>query len=260
MTELNSVSMLPDTPFHTESYRIMSHETDPGGLVRPEILAAFFHETAWRHTEKSGLGFSVMKNRGQLWVIARFKLLFRLFPSRGDMILVRTWPRCCERIFTYRDFEAYDSRQRLLAAATGMWVIIDQETRKPMPLEFIRDSFKFHDRPALDSTLQRLNTPPKMTVAGKWHADWSDLDFNGHVNNINLIRWCLNAAPDIWKGDSVITSVEINYLSEGHLGDAGDILSAMDASKTEIHSVISKAGHELARLRFTLGRRMNDGR
>lgn len=250
MTEQNSnpISVFSDNPFHVESYRIMSHETDIRGLARPEIIAALFHETAWRHTERIGLGYSSMRNRGFLWVIARFKILVRHYPSRGDMILVRTWPRKCEKIFTFRDFEAFDSRQRLLAQATGMWVLINQKTRKPVPLSFLVNMFKFHDKCVLDPTLKPLCLDKNLAIAGRWRADRSDLDFNGHVNNIHPIRWSLNAAPSELTAKSSVTAMEINYLAEVHLNDEGITRQAINDRKNELHSIVTGQNHEVARL------------
>ncbi|MBN1879761.1 hypothetical protein JW823_06590 [bacterium] len=247
--------LLIGTPIYAEPYRIMSHEVDPFGLVRIDALAGLLHETAWRHVEQNGLGFQRLRRENRLWVIARLKIEMSHYPARGEMILIRTWPRKCDRLFAYRDFQILDSREQVLATATGMWVIIDHTTRKPVAMTDYRGKLLLHKETLMDDALHKIHLGHPMQSISLVQSGWSDLDFNHHINNMNLIRWTLNAVPVELMERTLVKTLVVNYLGEGLLGSTIEIRQSIEDDSGVVGTCIFDEYRELARLQFVMSKR-----
>ena len=50
------------------------------------------------------------------------------------------------------------------------------------------------------------------------HADWEDIDMNGHVNNVNAIGWCLSLHDYDFLMKWRPQVVEVNFLAEMFCG------------------------------------------
>nr|HPQ41307.1 thioesterase [bacterium] len=220
-----------------------------------DALAGLLHETAWRHAEHSGLGFHALERKGLLWVVSRFRIHAGTMPCRGDMIMIRTWPRHMDRLFAYRDFEIVDGHDAVIARATGMWVIIDMNTRKPVNMQPFRNCFIFHSEKVLDNKLNRLPPVDEPAFHRSITVDWQDLDFNHHVNNLNYIRWILRTIPSRILSDHAVSDLAINHLGEGRLGDhLLATVAKLSGNPLVCHGEIITRDHRnvLARIRLEL--------
>lgn len=77
------------------------------------------------HSANVGLGLNDFDSTGLTWALINWKLK-SIIPCRyGDTLTIKTWARNATKIYSYRDFEVYDSDNNLLAVATSKWVLID---------------------------------------------------------------------------------------------------------------------------------------
>lgn len=77
------------------------------------------------HSASVGLGLNDFNNTKLTWALINWKLKLIKLCRYGDTLTVKTWARNACRIYSYRDFEVYDSNNNLLAIATSKWVLID---------------------------------------------------------------------------------------------------------------------------------------
>lgn len=236
-------------------FPVLSHDVDPGGHLRIDALAGLLHETAWRHAERSGMGFRALQQIGLLWVVSRFQLRIKHPAQRGEMIMVRTWPRDMNRLYAFREFQVLDGNDDIIATATGMWIIIDFETRKPVNLKRFRNHFTFHDRTTIQPAVPRLSSPETFQYQANQTVGWLDLDFNHHVNNLNYIRWVLQLLPPAVPASHFITDLIVNYSGEARLGD--QLMTSVAKSETDPLVYVGEIsnlgqGRILARVRIQL--------
>ncbi|MBN1296828.1 hypothetical protein JXA80_08595 [bacterium] len=207
------------SPIHTETFPVLSHDVDVTGFLRIDALLGLLHETAWRHAERSGCGFKHLQQFNLLWVISRFSMRILHRPSRGETVLIRTWPRQINRLFAYRDFEIRDHHDDTLCVATGMWIIIDHTSRKPVNMLSFKDFFGLHNQTVLDNHIAKLRIPDTRDYCYYHTVSWLDLDFNDHVNNLNYLRWVIRAIPDPILMKYTIVGMQIDHTGECHTGD-----------------------------------------
>ncbi|GHV76724.1 acyl-ACP thioesterase [Spirochaetia bacterium] len=200
---------------------------DESGCLTMAAAFDYFQETAIRHAEALGVGRAPMAEIGQGWVLSRMSVLMERRPRQEERITVRTWPRGGEKLFAIRDFDIRDGADTPIVRARSCWLIVDMEKRRPLRPQATMEKLPLN--PGLDSLPgggSGLDTWPEALKAGSRRAAYSDIDFNGHVNNARYVEWI----QDISDRDSLIAAktmrLDINYLSEVKLGETIELWTA----------------------------------
>ena len=48
---------------------------------------------------------------------------------------------------------------------------------------------------------------------------YSQIDINHHINNTRYLEWVLNEIPFAYLQSHLVREMEVNFLTEGHIGD-----------------------------------------
>ena len=138
------------------------------------------------------------------------------------------------RLTTRRDWHITDAvTGAYLGAATSTWVTINAETRKLAKLpEDVRARWL-----VLAPSPPRAVLPPGDTKrkledfpeAPAWRgpvvsARRSDVDPNGHINNVCYLSWALEAVPEELYSGYDLVEVEMDFKAECHAGDTVEVL------------------------------------
>jgi acyl-ACP thioesterase len=198
-------------------------ETYPVGFTSVDesdgltLAAAFdyFQEAAIRHAEDLGVGRESLGRTGQGWVLSRMSVAVERRPRQGETVTVRTWPRGWERLFAIRDFDIRDSSGSPLMRARSCWLIVDREKRRPLRPQATMDTLPLNaGLDALADGGGGLMIRENLVKIGERRAAYSDIDYNGHMNNARYVQW----VQDITEGDLLVQGktmrMDINYLSE----------------------------------------------
>jgi acyl-ACP thioesterase len=135
--------------------------------------------------------------------------------GRGSEIRVRTWPRGTDRLFAIRDYEMRDEADLIVARGRSAWLILDLTTLRPRRPETLTEGIpKNEGKDALADGAQGLSERKDLVEVGRRTAAYSDIDYNGHVNNARYVQWIQDALPaeEIEAADRL--RLDINYLSE----------------------------------------------
>ncbi|NIA28463.1 MAG: hypothetical protein GWP06_00955 [Actinobacteria bacterium] len=203
----------------TEKYRIHSYEVDLRASATLPVLCQFMQESAWRHAENMGFGFSYLKDQDFVWVLARQVVKMNAFPKWGDTIKIETQPLGVEKLLFFREFRLSDENGNSLGYAATAWFIMDLKKRRPKrPDKYFGDHLNklglgTFEKPA------RLEADDALDYSEKIKVSYSDLDVNEHVNNVRYLGWMLDALPLDFLKSHFIREMEINYLAEAQYGE-----------------------------------------
>jgi len=180
-------------------------------------LIDFFNDAAWEHSSILNIGTEQLLAENKNWVLYSMQFQFFNFPKWGEEILIRTWASGTHRIFATREVEIYNAKNKfeLIACGTSSWFIIDLQTRRPMRPN-IYDIMKNN---ILDKRFDNLfgetiNFPENMIELYEVTAQYSELDWNGHVNNSNYIKWLCDALGRDHNRKYKIGAIHVKFLSE----------------------------------------------
>jgi medium-chain acyl-[acyl-carrier-protein] hydrolase len=239
-----------------KEYTVHVYETGPDGRLNLYSLFDYFQDIASDHAVKLGYGRDDLVKNNNFWVLSRIYSEIYEWPSWGETITVKTWPRGTDRLFALRDYEAHYRDGRPIAHATSSWLIVDRNTlRIKRPDNNVSYSnSEVPDEKALPRNAMKLE--PAITNgrnAPPFNVRISDLDINLHTNNTRYIKWVTDSYDLDFALNNIPLSAEINYLAESHVNESIAILISEDNDDCSVynHSIIRTSDNtELCRLRI----------
>jgi acyl-ACP thioesterase len=239
----------------SESYEVRFGAIDKSDTMTLDAVLNSFQEAAISHAEKLGVGREAMASSNQAWILSRMSVEINRRPKYGETVTVSTWPRGGEKLFALRDFDIRDSADNQVVQARSCWVIIDMEKRRPLRPQAIMDTMPLNEgKDALlaDRTLAvALEQRSSLERIAERQALYTDVDFNGHVNNVTYIRWIEDALESALLEKATIIRLDINYLNEVLADEITEIWSdVIDDERSHIPAPVAFAFE---------GRKANDG-
>ena len=202
-------------PLWTESCLVRFGAVDKSDSITLNSIFNLFQEAAISHAEILGVGREAMARTNQVWLLSRMSVQVDRRPKYGETVTVRTWPRGAEKLFTRRDYDILDADGQTAVRASSSWLIVDISKRRPLRPQSIVDTMPSNEgRDALPAAAVSLAENPSLRKSCEHTALYTDVDANGHVNNIGYIRWIENAINPELLEQAKQMRLDINYLNE----------------------------------------------
>jgi acyl-ACP thioesterase len=197
-----------------KKYSVSVGDADAGKRIKPSVLFDFFQRATMEHGDDLDVGLNAMLKAGQGWILCRFSVLIERRPEFGETLAVRTWPQGCQRLFWNRHYEAEDGRGNIIVRGSSCWLIMDIARRRPLRPESLITPLPPNDgRVFLEGGAAGLEKRDGLVKIAERTALYSDIDFNGHVNNARYIQWIQDALPAPFDEGGTMR-IDINYVSQ----------------------------------------------
>ena len=203
----------------SKNYTITCYEADANQLMRPTAMLDLMQEAANVNATTLGFGYDEMMNSNTAWVLSRIHVKFMNTPKWREEVNLKTWHKGVSRLFYLRDFILSDKEDNPMILATTSWLIIDMNTRR-----LVRNS----DLALSDTAMHAIETPADKVVVPvdiepelvrKHPVTWSEIDTNGHVNNVKYAVWAIDAVKSEDIKERPLKELLINYDAEVMPGD-----------------------------------------
>jgi acyl-ACP thioesterase len=210
-----------------ETFPVRFGEIDKSDRLTLDAMFRFFQEAAISHAENLGVGLQDMSRTGLVWIISRMSAMVDRRPKHGEKITVRSWPRGSEKLFALRDYDIRDKDDIAVVSVGSCWIIVDIEKRRPLrPQSVMNNLPKNEGRQAISWTPAGLSERSNLQKTAERRALYTDLDYNGHVNNVSYIQWIEDAVDPRLLEKAGKMRFDINYLNEILGGETVEIMSA----------------------------------
>jgi acyl-ACP thioesterase len=212
--------MTTESPLTFEhGYDIRSYEPRPDGRVSVTAICNQLQDIASRHADTLGFGHRDLEQSGHFWILARLHLMVDRLPGFGGRTDILTWPSGNERLVALRDFLVLD-QDGPMGRATTSWVTMNTRTHRPDPPQTVLHERFIPDREhALTFPTKAVTRLKQGEFQTRLTARRSDMDINGHVNNVKYLEYCFEAVPVEWIADNRCHGVDIQFRSEAFPGD-----------------------------------------
>ncbi|MDR1024716.1 MAG: acyl-ACP thioesterase [Treponema sp.] len=187
----------------------------------------FFQEAAINHAEALGVGREALVKSGQIWVLSRLSVIWERRPLWREEITVRSWPRGWEKLFALRDYDIRDRDGAAVVRGRSCWIILDMEKRRPLRPQPVMESLPLNGgTDAMTGIPASLESREGLYRLGKRTARYSDVDYNGHVNNARYIQWIQDLVDSTLLEQCGQARLDINYLGEVKPGEVVELWAA----------------------------------
>jgi acyl-ACP thioesterase len=201
-----------------QTYEVHDNIVDRYGRLRPAALLYLAQEMAGKHCDILGLTQETMASKDLFWAVSRHKVRINRLPRSGEKILLQTWPMPTTRVAYPRALEARDEADCVLFQVTSLWVLMDRNTRA---MVLPGKSGVEVEGLLLGSELMAPGSiAPKALVNTRQRTVlFTDLDWNGHMNNCRHLDWAMDLLPAEFHRQRSVSGFTVCYLSEATEGE-----------------------------------------
>ena len=237
---------------HEKHIEIEPGHSDINGNLTLSSLLNYLQTIAGEHADILHFGITDLNRENDTWVLSRLRVEIERWPSTGEKVTLRTWPKETERLFGVRDFFLNDSQKNILVRAASYWLVVDRITKRPKIISKIFQDRTYPDLSAIDNKLDKIPALKLTEYSSKITVSEKEIDVNGHVNNIWYADWIMKALPQSIREERKITSFEINYLSEVFANETiGIELGRSDNNKNIMLGRLTRGDKEVCRVKIS---------
>ena len=224
--------------------RLRTSDFDTCGNIKPSSVLDLFQEAAGAHAVELGCGFDDLVKKELLWVVTKVKYKVLKDVPMHCSVTVCTWPSKPSRVAFEREYKILDENGDTLIIGTSQWTIMHKEKRTLVLVNDIYPLSDFCEDKNFDEKLAKVPDFETADFEREILPVYSELDRNGHVNNIRYADYVLNCIEpkdkkicdfqidfhrEIKKDVPVLVSAKQNdsvYLAKGTSNDGEKMFSA----------------------------------
>lgn len=196
--------------------------TDVGrkNKISNKAIIKMLEDVGGIESEKAGYGLNEIEENHLSWVLLAWKVKVLRRPIYNEEVIARTWARDGNKVFTYRDYEIYDSNGKLCVIATSKWTLVDIRTLKLVGIsEEVRSKYTFFNKSVFEEEIEKLKEPKSVIKENDYKILRSQIDVNRHVHNLYYLDIAYEILPEnIYYGEEK-DNIEITYKKQIKLND-----------------------------------------
>lgn len=219
---------------YSKNHTIACYEADANQLMRPTAMLDMMQEAANINATALGFGYDELINSNTAWVLSRIHVKFEKLPLWRQEVNLKTWHKGVAKLFYLRDFILSDTEGNSMIKATTSWLIIDMNTRRLVRNSDLATSpDKCNKEDAIAEPADKVVVPVDIEpeLVRKHPVTWSEIDTNGHVNNVKYAVWALDAVKPEDIKERPLKELLINYDAEVMPGDTVKIYRTIQESE-----------------------------
>lgn len=219
---------------YSKNHTIACYEADANQLMRPTAMLDMMQEAANINATALGFGYDELINSNTAWVLSRIHVKFEKLPLWRQEVNLKTWHKGVAKLFYLRDFILSDTDGNAMIKATTSWLIIDMNTRRLVRNSDLATSpDKCNKEDAIAEPADKVVVPVDIEpeLVRKHPVTWSEIDTNGHVNNVKYAVWALDAVKPEDIKERPLKELLINYDAEVMPGDTVKIYRTMQETE-----------------------------
>ena len=203
---------------YQEKFFISSGDVDDHFELRLSSIFQFFQIVSTNHSELLGLGKKETWDKGMCWVITRMKVTIYKIPKMLDTVIVKTHPGEIMSFLFPRYYQIYSEDGELLVAGSACWTLLDARTHKVIIAPVSTVAYPSEKHPD-DISLPERVLGDDLSLVDTRKARYSDIDLNGHVNNVKYIEYIVDTHDVSFYQKHQLQEIVINYEREITNGD-----------------------------------------
>ena len=233
---------------YNDSYTVTTYQVDINGRVTVPVICSMMQETASRYCFENKISLEHLNPKNLTWMIIKQYVEFESYPGWLDRINVSTWPRSLKGLKALRDYSVTDEEGGLIARSSTNWVMLNTETKRPVKLGDEVSHLVTVDKAVFNNDVKiQVDLPDTEYDKKMFHVRYSDLDINGHVNNIKYIEWCLDSVSSDFQKSHTVKNLSIEFMQETYADDEVKVRTAFAGCRSFFELVNLSTGNTVCK-------------
>lgn len=214
---------------------------DSENLLTNYGILCMLEDIACMHSDMAGYGINQTMQTHLSWVLLHWKVCVFKRVAFGTKVIVKTWARASNNIYTLRDFEIYDEQGVLICKASSKWVLVNADTKHISKIsDDIISCYNVENKSVFDEDdIEKIKEPNNLSLEFSFNVLRRDIDFNEHMHNLYYLSYVYEVLP---KEAYNSNNFEIMYKSSARLGDKVDCYYSFENNS---HYVVMKSNNKL---------------
>jgi medium-chain acyl-[acyl-carrier-protein] hydrolase len=171
-----------------------------------------------------GIGYSRLIEDNTGWVLSRVTFEMKRYPTVNEEYTFTTWVESFNRHFSQRDMEVRDARGEVIGYVRTIWMIINFATREGVDLTKLNFNINYISTKECPIPMQPRQAPVNATRTAHYKFQYSDFDFNRHVNTVRYVELLLNQFPLEKYDEFMVNRLEMAFYKESRYGETASVL------------------------------------
>lgn len=212
---------MTESILYKKKYQIELRDVDFKNELKLSMLFSYCQETASLAASKLGVGINHLAEHGNIaWVLLKMRVEINRMPVINEEITIETWPQKPGKLDVERDFIVRDIDGDVLIRAVSVWALMDLKERKLKRTNSLSLQYpSIMEERAIIHKFKKLNTDDELMPVYEKTVGYSDIDFNGHLNNSRYINYVMDCFPLEEHRQFEIKIIEVHFIQEAFPGD-----------------------------------------
>lgn len=192
------------------------HDTDATLAVRPSQTLVYMQEMAFCHLNSVDRNLDKLRfEEGLAFILTRLTLKFYRPIRPAEVVTAQTWVSDGKGLNFPRYFRIQKQDGTVAAEGASSWLLIDLNTHLPRRVSDFAYGFE-GEEPLPFATPRRFPIPADMVEVGQRKIVYSDIDYNGHMNNTRYPDMVCDYLPEGTVGR--IHTMHLEFVREAKFG------------------------------------------
>ncbi|WP_054739826.1 acyl-[acyl-carrier-protein] thioesterase [Cellulosilyticum ruminicola] len=194
-----------------EDYVVEFEDVDFLGNINFLGLAKNMQNIAIHHADLIGVGFYKDELKPTYyWVVSRVKYILNKTIQWKEKVSLNTWLAGSQKFFVIRKTDIMRESNEIIGQIIMNYMLLDADKGRPLRItDNIGNGTMVREYEG--EILPKLGIPTNIVAEEIRKARYSDLDVNGHMNNVQYVKWILDMLPLDFYREREVESLQINY-------------------------------------------------
>lgn len=237
----------------SKEYEINYYDVDYKLKCKLSSIVNFLCDIGNEQAESVGDTIESLTERNCAWVFYKYDIRMKEYPKYRDVINIETTPAGFNKFYAFRNYKITNSNGDIIGEAIALFFLIDILKRRPKRIS--QEQLKSYDSEDIANVsidMERIRNLESIDFNKLFNIRYSDIDSNGHVNNVKYIEWAIESVPlDVVK-EYMLTRVKVVFEKEaiyGHNVTVEAQIVRQDNNRiTSIHRIKGDEDKELTKL------------
>ena len=182
---------------YERNYHVQLCDVDETNRLTLRGMLRLLQETAMSHSASAGNGPNDVDSPDFChWVLYQQKILLLERPHWDTLLHIKTWSRGTKGFYAFRDFEAFDTNGRKVCQASSVWLQLDPAAGTiRRPTAELMSRYGMCSDTVFPNALKKILPPETWDTETDCRVEYSDIDINGHANNLTYLDHAQQALP-----------------------------------------------------------------
>lgn len=218
------------------------YSADQYKMAKISGILQITQEAGNRQMTRDQIPYNELLASGKAFMLSRLDMEIHEPLKCDEMVTVSSWPCESQRATFLRNYSVERDGKRIITISS-QWVLVDIESRKVLKVEDLdMSSCYFGEYIELCKDKLRVPRDVAMEEVGTKLVQYTDLDYNGHMNNTYYLDVLSNFIPELPAGTHRAKTVRLHYSKEAVLGETISIQMAKIGPEKYLFKTLKENG------------------